>query len=167
MNPMTQGPSPMTTGGYTSAGLASQAAEIELTRFTIADAIALGQLATERAAASRLGIVIEIDQLGRLVYRAAMPGSSSESDHWIIRKRRVVERFGTSTLAARVKHEEAGTTFADATGLSELEYAAHGGGFPIAVPAVGVVGAMYVSGLPQVDDHEFIVASLRELKSGD
>lgn len=154
-----------TTGDYTTAGLAAQAVEVQLTAFSLADAIVLGQIATATATAGALGIVVEVHHLGRLAYRAALPGCNRESDDWINRKRRVVERFESSTLAMRVRYEELGTSFPAATGLSELDYAAHGGGFPIVVTGVGIVGAMFVSGLPQVDDHELIVASLRTLKS--
>ena len=153
-----------TTGGYTSSQLAEQAAQCDLPRFTIDDAVHLGLLATERATAGALPIVIEVHHLDRIAYRVALPGSQAESDDWIQRKARVVSRFETSTLAARVKYEERGTTFNAATGLSELEYAAHGGGFPITVPAVGIVGAFFASGLPQVDDHEFLVSCLLAFK---
>ncbi len=156
----------MTTGDYTSEGLARQLAEVELASFSPAQAVALGLMATDRAISEQLAIVIEVHHLGRLVYRAALPGSVPDSDDWIMRKRRVVERYQESTLAIRVHYEERGTTFHEATGLSELEYAAHGGGLPVTVAGVGVVGGFYASGLPQVDDHEFLVACLRELKSG-
>jgi uncharacterized protein (UPF0303 family) len=154
-----------TTGGFTSADLEAQEAELVLPRFSSAEAVALGLLATDRAISQGLDVVIEVTHLGRLVYRAVLPGALPDSDDWIARKRRTVERFHRSTLATRVTYEERGTTFNDATGLSELEYAAHGGGLPIAVAGVGVVGGCYVSGLPQVEDHEFVVACLRELKA--
>ena len=154
-----------TTGGYTSSTLAEQAAQVEFSAFALADAVALGMLAADRASAGGLAMVIEVHHLGRVAFRVALPGSLPDSDDWILRKSRVVERFAASTLAMRVKFEEQGTTFADATGLSENEYAPHGGGFPIVVTGTGMVGAMYASGLPQVKDHEFIVACLRELKA--
>ncbi len=155
-----------TTGGYTTESLAAQAAELDLPRFGAAEAVALGLMATERAIAENLAVVIEVTHAGRLAYRAALPGSIPDSDDWIARKRRTVERFHRSTMASRVRYEERGTTFNESTGLSELEYAAHGGGFPITVAGVGVVGGCYVSGLPQVDDHEFVVSCLRDLKAG-
>ncbi len=156
----------MTTGGYTTESLAAQAASVEFDTFSLASAVALGQLATARAQADGLAIVLEVHHVGRLAFRAALPGSLPDSDDWIARKARVVERFRTSTMAVRVKYEERGTTFEKATGLPESEYAAHGGGFPVVVTGVGVVGAMYASGLPQEEDHEFIVACLREFKAG-
>jgi uncharacterized protein (UPF0303 family) len=157
---------PPTTGGYTTAELEAQEAELVLPRFAVAEAVALGLLATERAIAQDLAVVIEVTHLGRLAYRAALPGSLPDSDDWIARKRRTVERFQHSTLATRVRYEELGTTFNEATGLAEADYAAHGGGLPISVAGVGVVGGCYVSGLPQVEDHQFVVACVRELKAG-
>ncbi len=153
-----------TTGGYTSDYLAEQAARVTLATFDLGAAVELGRRATQRAMAEGLPIVIEVHHLGRLAYRAALPGSVPDSDAWIARKARVVERFEASTMAIRVRFEERDTSFTEATGLSELEYAAHGGGFPISVSGVGIVGAIYASGLPQVDDHEFVVACLLDLK---
>ena len=80
-------------------------------------------------------------------------------------KRRVVRRFARSSLAVRVSFEERGTTFAAATGLTEPEYAAHGGGVPVVVAGVGVVGGLYVSGLPQVEDHALCIAALRAMSA--
>ena len=155
-----------TTGGYTSDQLSAELAELELPSFSAAEAVALGLLATDRAITEQLAIIIEVHHLGRLAYRAALPGSIPDSDDWILRKRRTVERYQRSTLATKVKYEERGTTFNEATGLSELEYAAHGGGMPIIVAGVGVVGGFYASGLPEVEDHRFLVACLRDLRSG-
>ena len=155
----------MTTGDYTSAALEAELAELELASFSPAEAVALGLLATDRAITEQLAIIIEVHHLGRLAYRAALPGSIPDSDDWLVRKRRVVERYHRSTLATKVKYEERGTTFNESTGLSELEYAAHGGGMPVFVAGVGVVGGFYASGLPEVDDHRFLVSCLRDLKS--
>ncbi len=153
-----------TTGGYTSTDLAEQARAIELARFGAADALRLGTIALDRASREDLAIVIEVHHLGRIAFRAALPGSLPDSDDWIVRKSRVVERFGAATLAVRVRYEERGTTFVEATGLPESQYAAHGGGLPIEVAGVGRVGAIYVSGLPQVDDHEFAVSCVAALR---
>ena len=158
-----------TTGGLTTAGLAEQAANLRLPHFSPLDAIELGLMATRRAIAEQMPIIIEIRMEGRILYRAALPGSKQDSEGWIDRKARVVESFGVSSLQARVQYEEQGTNFHDATGLSDQEYAPHGGGHPIEVlgasgaPAA-MVGGIYASGLPQVQDHEFITSCLMEFK---
>lgn len=45
--------------------------------------------------------------------------------------------------------------------LDTTQYAAHGGVFPITIEGVGVVGTVGVSGLPQAEDHAFVVEHLR------
>ena len=107
---------PETTGGYTSEQLDAELAELELPTFSPAEAVALGLLATDRAITQQLAIIIEVYHLGRLAYRAALPGSIPDSDDWLARKRRTVERYQRSTLATKVKYEERGTTFNESTG---------------------------------------------------
>ena len=42
-------------------------------------------------------------------------------------------------------------------GVEPRLFAPHGGSFPIRVRDVGVVGSVTVSGLPEADDHAFVV----------
>ena len=46
--------------------------------------------------------------------------------------------------------------------LSEQAYAAAGGGFPIFIKETGCVGAVVVSGLPQLEDHRLVIEAIRE-----
>ncbi|GAB3932306.1 hypothetical protein GCM10027614_01210 [Micromonospora vulcania] len=50
-----------------------------------------------------------------------------------------------------------------AVGLPAARYAAAGGAVPLRVRGTGVVGWFGVSGLPQLDDHRFVVEMLRSL----
>jgi uncharacterized protein (UPF0303 family) len=45
--------------------------------------------------------------------------------------------------------------------ISSSTYAAHGGAFPLIIKNVGMVGTITVSGLPQQEDHELVVLTLR------
>jgi uncharacterized protein (UPF0303 family) len=149
---------------YTSESLVDEARALQLSRFTTADAIALGTLAVDRGSARGLGIVIMVRHTARTVFQAALPGSVADSDEWVIRKARTVERFGISTLAQFVRAQERGRDFHASHFLSPSEYAAYGGGIPVEVASVGVVGGFYASGLPHLDDHEFLVTVLAEFR---
>ena len=58
------------------------------------------------------------------------------------------------------RHRAKGTTFEESSRLDPGVYAAHGGSFPITVEGVGVIGAVTVSGRPQLHDHQMVVAAL-------
>jgi uncharacterized protein (UPF0303 family) len=141
-----------------------QEERLQLAHFDNDDAIELGLIALGLARERGLPIVVEVRAYDQVLFRAALPGSSVVNDGWVARKMRLVEDFGHSTLYQRVRHEAEGTTFAAATGLSEDDYAAHGGGFPLAVVGTGPVGVMVVSGLPQLDDHRLVVECLETLQ---
>jgi len=49
--------------------------------------------------------------------------------------------------------------------VSERDYAAHGGAFPIIIDGLGVVGVVAVSGLPQVEDHQLVVDAMEDYMS--
>ena len=142
----------------------AQEERLQLAHFDNDDAIELGLIALGLARERGLPIVVEVRAYDQVLFRAALPGSSVVNDGWVARKTRLVEDFGHSTLYQRVRHEAEGTTFAAATGLSEDDYAAHGGGFPLAVVGTGRVGVMVVSGLPQLDDHRLVVECLETLQ---
>ena len=151
-----------TTGNRRPEDLLAQEHRLALPTFDEEDALALGSLAMQRARAIGLPVTIEVRRGGRVAFRAALPGSAPDQDGWVERKARVVEQSGHATLYERVRYEAAWTTYERATGLPESEYAAHGGGFPLTTPDGVLAGMIVVSGLPQVEDHDFVVACLEE-----
>jgi uncharacterized protein (UPF0303 family) len=142
---------------FTLAEIEEQERILQFTRFTNDDAWDLGSAFVAAARAEQLPIVVEISRGGQQLFHAALPGTVPDNDTWIARKSRVVLRFGHSSLYMGQSSREAGTTFEERFGLSLDEYAAHGGGFPLTIKEVGVVGVIAVSGLPQVLDHKLVV----------
>lgn len=151
-----------TTGGLASEGLLDEELSLALPSLSEDDAITIGRIALDLAIERSLPIAIEVRRCGRVVFRAARTGTSADNDSWVARKARVVERFGRSTLAMRVRYEERATTFHEATGLPASDYVDHGGGLPLLVEGTGMVGVLVISGLPQVDDHRLAVECVRE-----
>lgn len=132
-----------------------------LPRFDVADAWALGSRMREAAFTAGLPIVIGISLGEARVFHAALAGSSANNDVWLERKSRVVRRYGRSSFGVGQGFRAAGRDFDTSSRLDPGEYAAHGGAFPITIAGVGVVGVVAVSGLPQADDHAFVVEHLR------
>ena len=61
----------------------------------------------------------------------------------------------TITVAENIGREPA--IQAETTVLDEKEYAACGGGFPIRVEEVGVIGTIAITGLDHVSEHDLLV----------
>ncbi|MFE2533378.1 heme-degrading domain-containing protein [Streptomyces sp. NPDC059371] len=144
------------------ADLEEQERRLTLQRFTHDDAWALGTLLVELAREREAPVAIDIRRGGQQLFHAALPGSTPDNDAWIDRKRRVVERYGCSSLLVGSRFRAKGTTFEDSSRLDPDTYAAHGGAFPIAVTGAGVVGTVVVSGLPQIEDHKMVVEALEK-----
>jgi uncharacterized protein (UPF0303 family) len=51
--------------------------------------------------------------------------------------------------------------------LSWERYRANGGAFPLRARGVGMIGSIVVSGLPQLDDHAFVVEQLEAFLRAD
>ena len=146
---------------YTLAQLAAEEEELQFSGFTNDDAWELGSSLVAAGRERGLPIAVDISRNRHQLFHASLPGTTPDNDSWIQRKTRVVDRFGHSSLYVRQASIERGTTFEAEFGLDQERYAAHGGAFPIIVRAVGPVGAVVVSGLPQVADHRLVVAALR------
>ena len=140
----------------------AEEAELRLDGFGVDDAWALGsqmrQAAAERALPIAIGIV-----LGRQrVFHTALPGASADNDDWLERKTAVVLRYGRSSLGVGEQFRVDGKDFDVASRLDPARYAAHGGVFPLVLREGGaLIGAVGVSGLPQREDHAFVVEQLR------
>jgi uncharacterized protein (UPF0303 family) len=151
----------MTDAAPSLAELAAEEQDLQFTRFTNDDAWDLGSALVAAGRRRELPIAVDITRNRHQLFHAALSGATPDNDSWIRRKTAVVDRFGHSSLYVRQASIERGTTFEAEFGLDPAGYAAHGGAFPILVRDVGPVGAVVVSGLPQVEDHRMVVAALR------
>ena len=143
------------------AELAAEEEELRFDGFTNDDAWDLGSALVAVARRDGAPVAVDVSRHGHQLFHAALPGTSPDNDSWIQRKTRVVHRFGHSSLFVRQASIERGTTFEAEFGLDPASYAAHGGAFPVVVRSVGPVGAVVVSGLPQLEDHRMVVAAIR------
>jgi uncharacterized protein (UPF0303 family) len=147
----------------TQEELLAQEAELQFERFDNDTALALGQALVDAARRDGLAVTVDVRRGEQQLFHAALPGTAADNDAWIERKNRVVRRFGHSSFY--VGRQLEGTTMEEKFLLDGTRFAAHGGAFPVIVRDVGVVGTVTVSGLPQADDHQLVVAVLRAFLS--
>ncbi|MCK2243408.1 MULTISPECIES: heme-degrading domain-containing protein [unclassified Crossiella] len=150
------------TSPWTLDELTEQELDLQFDRFDNDTAWELGSQLVAAARAAGLPVVVAIHRNGQRLFHVALPGTSADNDAWVERKARVVARFGHSSFLIGERCRAKGSTFEETMRLDQDSYAAHGGSFPVTVRGVGVVGSVTVSGLPQVEDHRFVVAQLTE-----
>ncbi len=139
------------------AALEAQEQRLVFRRFDNDDAWRLGSAMVTAAAARSLSLTVDIRRHGHQLFHAALPGTTPENDAWIERKVNVVNRFAVASYLVGRRLAASGTALDDGLGVEARRYAAHGGAFPIRIADVGVVGTVCVSGLPQAEDHAFVV----------
>ena len=142
--------------------LENEERELRFDDFTLDDAWLLGSRMRQAAAEEELPIAIGIVLGQQRVFHAALPGSSSDNDDWLARKTRVALRYGQASLAVGESFRNGGKDFDTDSRLDTSLFAAHGGVVPIRLRGGTVIGAVGVSGLPQLDDHAFVVQQLRD-----
>lgn len=129
--------------------------------FTLEDAWQLGSQMRTAAIAAGLPIAIGITFGQQRVFHTALPGSSADNDDWLARKTMVAQRYGRASLTVGESFRVSGKDFDVDGRLDTSRYAAHGGVVPLRLRGGIVIGTVGVSGLPQVEDHAFVVAQLR------
>ena len=144
------------------AKIAEQEKRLVLTAFDEATAFAIGSAIRERGLAENHPIVIQVSVWDRLLFYAALPGSTNSNFDWVRRKINVVKMFHKSTYRLVLEKDRPDRTFKVGDGLSPSDYVLAGGGFPVTIRDVGVVGVIGVSGLPERQDHAVIVDALCE-----
>ena len=145
--------------------LLQQEQDLQFAQFNELTAWQLGTQMVERAMRENLPVTIDITRGQHQLFHYSMPGTAADNDEWVKRKVRLVNRFGHSSfyMGQMLKHK--GKTIEQSYLISESEFAAHGGCFPIVVKGTGMVGTITVSGLPQEEDHKFVVESIRAFLS--
>jgi uncharacterized protein (UPF0303 family) len=127
----------------------------------------LGSILRELLVDHRAGGTIEIEIAGHVLFTCATPTATPGQADWIRRKRNVVRRFGRSSYAIGLTLESNNETLQSRHSLDNADFAVQGGGFPILLEGTGPVGSVVVSGLPQRDDHNLVIAALAKLLDKD
>ncbi len=142
--------------------IALQEKRLQFKAFDCEAAWAVGSALKAGAEKRGVAVAIDINFNGHQLFSYAMPGTTPDNWDWIRRKRNVVQRYHRSSYAIGLTHQRAQTTLQAKIGLDPKDYAPHGGCFPILLVGTGCVGTITVSGLPQRDDHNLVVAVLQD-----
>ena len=140
--------------------LDEQEQRLRFATFDANTAWSIGSLLRSALLERDAGGSVEIEVAGHLLFACATPGANPGQGNWIRRKRNTVHHFARSTYAVGRKLERDGATLQSRHGLPEIDFVAHGGGFPIVLSGTGPVGSIILSGLPQRDDHNLVVEAL-------
>ena len=147
--------------------LRQQEEDIQFASFSNDTALAVGMALVQAAQEKGKSVTIDITRSGQQLFHFAMAGTSIDNGEWVQRKNRVVNRFGHSSFYMGISLKNIGQTIEEKYLLPESDYAAHGGAFPLVIKGVGVVGTITVSGLPQQEDHELVVSTLKQFLGGN
>jgi uncharacterized protein (UPF0303 family) len=139
------------------AQLKIQEQQLQFSSFTEEDAWNLGNAMRAAALKKKHPFVIDIRSAGRKLFYAALPGSVPENENWVQRKINIVMAKNKSSYHIGRELAQNGRTLDQAMGFNPIDVAPHGGCFPIIIKNVGVVGTITVSGIPQREDHNFVV----------
>jgi uncharacterized protein (UPF0303 family) len=146
--------------------LSQQEEALQFTSFTNDTALALGMALFQAAKVGGKSVAIDITRGGQQLFHFAMEGTSIDNGEWIKRKNKVVNRFGHSSYYVGTSLRNMGQTIEEKYLLPSSDYAAHGGAFPLIIKGVGVIGTITVSGLPQQEDHELVVSTIKHFLTG-
>jgi uncharacterized protein (UPF0303 family) len=149
------------------ATIEGEVAELQFTRFTNDDAVALGQLLVQLGVGRNLPIAIGISKSDHLLFRAALDGATPDNDVWLEAKARTAARYLAPSLLVGLRARRHGGRFEDNPMVDRTMHAAHGGSFPLYIRGVGPVATVTVSGLPQLEDHRLVVEALRTFHAAE
>jgi uncharacterized protein (UPF0303 family) len=130
-------------------------------------AFSIGSSIRERAVRESLGIVADVRLWDRPLLYFALPGTTGDNVEWVRRKSNTVRRFQKSTYRMVLEAGGSERAFLPHRAVPIEDHVLAGGGFPICVKGVGVIGSVTVSGLHERDDHEVVVTAICEQLGAD
>ena len=133
---------------------------LQFSHFTNEDAWELGNVIVAEAKRRKLPVAVSIRlNNGLTVFQYTADGITLNDEKWMTRRQNTVMTLERSSLHTymmlRKDEEERADWLSD-----KKDYVASGGGFPVRVEEVGVIGTILVSGLDHVSNHDLIVKSV-------
>jgi uncharacterized protein (UPF0303 family) len=130
--------------------------------FDEAAAFAIGSAIWQYGRDSALTLVADVRLWDRPLFYATLPGTTGDNADWVRRKSNTVKRLHRSTYRVVLERTFDERVFPPHRVLDAQDYAIAGGGFPINVRGIGIVGSVTVSGLSERDDHSVAVTAIAQ-----
>lgn len=137
----------------------AQEKQLVLPSFSYEASIKLGEWLRARAVEKDLPLYVEIFVNGGVRFAASTPRAHNNLADWVRRKRNIVQRMGQSSYMTDLIFKQWGISL-ESFGMNQADYGLGGGGFPIRVADIGVIGSVTISGLPSIDDHNLVAECL-------
>lgn len=136
--------------------------KLQFDSFSHKDALNLGLKILAKSKGYPGPVAIEITINGLIVFCYYPDGTGEFHEMWLKRKSNMVRVRQMSTLRAFAELEHGKEDMEKDWLLSSKEYAGCGGGFPIKIKKGSVIGAVCVSGLPHLLDHEILSLGIQD-----
>jgi len=146
---------------FSYENLVKQEQQLVLPEFNSDVAYKLGMMMIDRAKKENKVIAVSITVARQNIFHYAQDGLGPDADNWIRRKSNVVYEYQKSSLLVGIKLANENSNLV-AHGRNPDDFMVNGGSFPIRVKGAGVIGAITVTGLPHLDDHEYVTMALAE-----
>ena len=141
-----------------SSYLEKEEKELIFEQFSREDAFQLGCLLHSIKPCAAIEIYIN----GLSVFRCLPEGIGTNISTWLVRKHNMVRAMEMSTMRAKAIRDEKGIT-QEFQLLDPKEYARAGGGFPVRIKGMGIIGAVCVSGLTNgQEEHIYVADGIRK-----
>ena len=133
---------------------------LQFTHFTNEDAWELGMMLVAESRRRELDCAVSIRRNnGYTVFKYAGNTTNLNNERWMERTFETVRTMEKSSLLLYSELQQAGETLEDIA-LNPAEHSCFGGGFPIRVEEVGVVGSILVSNQNPYINHDIIIRTL-------
>jgi uncharacterized protein (UPF0303 family) len=130
---------------------------LQFTHFNRQDAWKLGKELAGKILEEELRFSVTIRlRDGFTLFQYAAEGTTVNNESWMTRKFNTVRELEVSSLLTTLNLKKQNRTL-EGRGFDPRLYAASGGGFPIRVRGVGLIGVVAGSGLPHLNDHDILV----------
>jgi uncharacterized protein (UPF0303 family) len=136
--------------------------KITLKKFTNKIALDMGRKIIELSESRNQEIAVEVRRLNHTIFLYIGETLPADKHNWLRRKANVAILFEESSLNVKMDLEKGSMSLDKTFALRNSDYIAKGGAIPIFVENAGMVGAITVSGLKDVEDHQIIVDALMD-----